>query len=46
MRLGLAENGVGLADTSNINVPKEVLDLVEGYKEKIISGAITVPEQP
>jgi basic membrane protein A and related proteins len=46
VRLGLAENGVGLADTSNINVPKEVLDLVEGYKEKIISGAITVPEQP
>ena len=46
VRLGLAENGVGLADTSDINVPKEVLDVVESYKEKIISGEITVPEQP
>ena len=44
--LGLAEDGVGLATTSDKNVPKDVLDLVEDYKTKIISGEITVPEKP
>ncbi|WP_051912665.1 BMP family lipoprotein [Carnobacterium funditum] len=46
VRLGLAEDGVGLATTSDKNVPKDVLDLVEDYKTKIISGEITVPEKP
>ena len=46
VRLGLAENGVGLATTSEKNVPKDVLELAEEYKEKIISGEITVPEKP
>lgn len=41
--LGLKEDGVGIPDTSSKNVPKDVLDLVEQYKQKIISGAITVP---
>lgn len=44
--LGLAEDSVGLATTSDKNVPKDVLDLVEDYKTKIISGEITVPEKP
>lgn len=46
VRLGLAEDGVGLATTSEKNVPKDVLELAEEYKEKIISGEITVPEKP
>jgi len=43
--LGLAENGVGLAETSNKNVPEDVLKLVDDYKQKIIKGEITVPEK-
>lgn len=46
VRLGLAEDGVGLATTSDKNVPKDVLELAEEYKEKIISEEITVPEKP
>ncbi|MCI3028245.1 BMP family protein [Desemzia sp. C1] len=46
VRLGLAEDAVGLADTSEKNVPQEVLDTVEQYKEQIISGEITVPDKP
>lgn len=46
VRLGLAEDGVGLATTSEKNVPKDVLELAEEYKEKIVSGEITVPEKP
>ncbi|MGK5510541.1 BMP family ABC transporter substrate-binding protein [Brevibacillus formosus] len=43
--LGLAENGVGLADTSSKNVPEDVLKLVEEYKQKIVKGEITVPDK-
>ena len=43
--LGLAEDGVGLADTSSKNVPEDVLKLVDEYKQKIISGEITVPSE-
>lgn len=46
VRLGLNENGVGLADTSDINVSQEVLSKVEEYKEEIINGNIEVPETP
>lgn len=42
--LGLAENGVGLPE-ENPNVPQEVLDLVNEYKDKIVNGEITVPEE-
>lgn len=42
--LGLAEGGVGLPD-KNPNVPQDVLDKVEEYKQKIISGEITVPTE-
>jgi len=41
--LGLKENAVGLPETSTKNVPQDVLDKVEEYKQKIISGEITVP---
>lgn len=40
---GLAENGVGLADSRGA-IPQEVLDKVEEYKAKIASGEIKVPE--
>jgi Uncharacterized ABC-type transport system, periplasmic component/surface lipoprotein len=41
--LGLKDNGVGLPETSTKNVPADVLAKVEEYKQKIISGEITVP---
>ncbi|GGA38122.1 BMP family lipoprotein [Paenibacillus physcomitrellae] len=44
--LGLKENGVGIADTSEKNVPADVLAKVEEYKQKIINGEITVPAEP
>ncbi|MER1984823.1 MAG: BMP family protein [Solibacillus sp.] len=40
---GLAENGVGLADSRGA-IPQDVLDTVEEYKAKIASGEITVSE--
>lgn len=43
--LGLKDDGVGIADNSNVNVPQEVLDEVQSYKEKIVSGEITVPTE-
>lgn len=43
--LGLAEDGVGLAETSSKNVPEDVLKLADEYKQKIISGEITVPAE-
>lgn len=42
--LGLADGGVSIAPTSDKNVPKEVLDKVEQYKQKIIAGEIKVPQ--
>jgi len=41
--LGLKEKGVGIADTSNKNVPKAKLDEVKKYENKIIAGEIVVP---
>ncbi|SFF31789.1 basic membrane protein A [Paenibacillus catalpae] len=43
--LGLKDNGVGLPETSTKNVPADVLAKVEEYKQKIISGEITVPTE-
>lgn len=40
---GLKENGVGYAPTSSKNVAKDVLDLVDKYKQAIIDGKIVVP---
>lgn len=41
--LGLKEEGVGIAPTSNKNVPKDILDLVKTYQNKVIAGTIVVP---
>jgi basic membrane protein A and related proteins len=43
VELGLKEDGVGLAETSNKNVPKDVLDLVQKYSDAIKSGKLVVP---
>lgn len=43
--LGLAEDGVGLADTSSKNVPEDVLKLVDEYKQKIVKGEIKVADK-
>lgn len=43
--LGLKDDAVGLPETSTKNVPQDVLDQVEEYKQKIISGEITVPTE-
>ncbi|RRJ64432.1 BMP family ABC transporter substrate-binding protein [Paenibacillus oralis] len=42
--LTLKEDGVGLPE-ENPNLSKEILDKVEEYKQKIVSGEITVPAE-
>ena len=42
-QLGLKEDGVGIAATSDKNVSKDVLDLVTKYSDAIKAGKITVP---
>ncbi|MBV7272658.1 BMP family protein [Clostridium thailandense] len=42
--LGIKEDGVGVAPSSDKNTPKDVLDLVNKYMEAIKSGKLTVPE--
>ncbi|MEW9672640.1 BMP family protein [Ammoniphilus sp. 3BR4] len=42
--LGLAEEGVGIAPTSDKNVPQDVLAAVDEYKGKIQAGEIKVPQ--
>ena len=41
--LGLKEDGVGIADSSSKNTPKDVLDLVTKYKAAVVAGTIIVP---
>lgn len=43
--LTLKDDGVGISDTSKVNVTQDILDKVEEYKQKIISGEITVPAE-
>ena len=43
IELGLKENGVGIAETSNKNTPKDVLDLVNKFTEAIKAGKFVVP---
>lgn len=43
--LGLKDDAVGLPETSTKNVPQDVLDKVEEFKQKIISGEVTVPTE-
>lgn len=40
---GLKEDGVGYSASTSKNVPKDVLDLVDKYKQAIIDGKINVP---
>ncbi|MBM7590556.1 BMP family lipoprotein [Brevibacillus fulvus] len=44
--LGLAEDGVGLPETSKDTVPADVLAKVEEFKQKIVNKEISVPEEP
>ena len=41
--LGLKEQGVGIAPTSDKNVPKAILDEVKTFEDKVIAGDIVVP---
>lgn len=41
--MGLKENGVDIAPTSDKNVDPDVLAKVEEYRQKIINGEIVVP---
>lgn len=41
--LGLAENGVGIAPTSDVNVPGDILQQVIEWRERIIRGEVKVP---
>lgn len=41
--LGLKEDGVGLASSSDKHVPKNILAKVDDYRKKIIAGQIKVP---
>jgi basic membrane protein A len=43
INLGLKEQGVGIAPTSDKNVPKDVLDEVKKFEDKVIAGDIVVP---
>lgn len=43
--LGLKEGGIDIAPTSNKNVEADILAKVQEYKDKIISGEITVPTE-
>ncbi|MFT5871170.1 MAG: basic membrane protein A [Clostridium sp.] len=43
VNLGLKEDGVGIAPTSDKNVPADILALVKTYQDKIIAGEIVVP---
>ncbi|WP_404988748.1 BMP family lipoprotein [Clostridium culturomicium] len=41
--IGIADDGVGVADSSSVNTPEDVLVKVEDYKNKIKAGEIVVP---
>lgn len=43
LKLGLKEDGVGIAESTKNNVPQDIIDLTNKYKGLIIDGTITVP---
>ncbi|MDR6224239.1 BMP family lipoprotein [Desmospora profundinema] len=43
--LGLEDEGVSIAETTDRHVPEDVLKTVEEYKQKIIDGEIEVPSK-
>ncbi len=45
-KLGLAEGAIGIAfEGSDVNVPSELKDEVNGLKDKIISGELVIPSK-
>ena len=42
---GLKEEGIGLAPSTDKNVPQDVIDYVNEQIEKIVSGEIVVPNK-
>ena len=40
---GLKEDGVGIAPTSEKNVPKDILDYVNNEADKVRNGEVKVP---
>ena len=43
LSLGLKDGAIGLAPTTDKNVPQDVIDFVNEQSEKIINGEIVVP---
>src|SRR5689334_24715965 len=43
---GLAEDGVGVCDKTFGDLPQNIQDAVNSYRDQIKSGAITVPATP
>ncbi|WP_461613761.1 BMP family lipoprotein [Clostridium sp. Marseille-QA1073] len=43
IELGLKDGGVGIAETTEKNTPKEVIDLAKDYEQKMIKGEIKAP---
>ncbi len=43
IELGLKDGAVGIAETTEKNTPKEVIDLAKDYEQKIIKGEIKAP---
>lgn len=43
IELGLKDGGVGIAETTAKNTPKDVVDLAKDYEQKIIKGEVKVP---
>jgi basic membrane protein A len=43
---GLAEEGVGYSTSNAELMTQDIIDVVEGYKEQILSGDIEVPTEP
>lgn len=44
--LGIAENGVGYAtEGSNVELTSDIIATVDEYKEKILDGTLTIPEE-
>lgn len=42
--LGIADGGVGMADSTSDNTPQDVIDKAKGYEEEIKNGKINVPK--
>lgn len=41
--LGAKEGGIGIAETTEKNTPKDVIDLAKEYEQKMINGEMTAP---